>query len=101
MLTSYQGVAFGSKSGALFFDISAATNAVVPARDAVETPEPSKDFKTADWAPWGTNNLHPLTLKRMIDDCGELQSIIRSKAIFTINRGVLPVTGHYNSAGEY
>ena len=101
MLTSYNGIAFGSKSGALFFDISANSNAVVPARDAVETSEPAKDFKIFEWAPWGANNLHPLTLKRMIDDCGELQSIIRGKAIFTVNRGVLPVQGKYNGNGEY
>lgn len=94
------GFAFGKQSGALFYSISD-SNAVMPAKQALETPAPAYDINTTPWHNWGSNNLFPITLKRMIDDCGELQAIIKAKANFAVNRGVLPVIGNYNDKGEF
>lgn len=100
-ISLYEGFGVGRQSGAIFYEVSAAAGVSLPARTSLETAAPSIDINTAPWHNWGSNNLFPITLKRMIDDCGELQAIIKAKANFAVNRGVLPVIGKYNESGEF
>jgi len=101
-ITAFKGVALGAKQVAAFYEVSAAGDVLTPGRQAHETPEPSLvNLSNTPWASWGTSNTHPIILKDLIDNCGELQAIIKSKATFAINRGVLPVQGKYNEKGEF
>jgi hypothetical protein len=100
-LVHHNGYVIGSHSGAVFYEIKADTGAIVPARPFMEVPEPLLQVKKTPWAPWGANNLHPAILKCYLDNSGELRSIVKAKATFAINRGVLPVVGHYENNGEF
>lgn len=99
MIHRSDGIVMGSWEQHSFFAMEGPLNPLPqPVKD---TTDPNVLTNTGGLAKWGDDNQMPYKLRQLIDDCGELQSIIKQKATFAINRGVLPVQGEYNDKGEF
>jgi hypothetical protein len=95
------GIGYGSKSRAAFFDMSMAVPGAAtfqPSRPISQTPIDETD-KVTPWAKWGKDNKLPLRMTEDIDNTGILNSIIDGKARFAICNGILPALVHYEKNG--
>lgn len=54
-------------------------------------PDIKNDTTIADYAYWGTNNLQPIKMAKLIDECGVLNAGIEAKARICIGKGLKPV----------
>lgn len=94
-VTSKSGsVGFGTKSGAMFFDMGR-YNAADTVSTTVPPTETSPDNTTMtgiDFVPWGNDNRLPLTMIEDIEACGVLNGAIDGKARFGLGKGVMPAT---------
>jgi hypothetical protein len=101
-IRQFNGLYVGESFVAQVYTASETGDVLPVAKQFLETTDPiDPKLITGPWHPWGSDNKFPLLLKKLIDNCGELQAIIKAKATFAVNRGILPVQGQYDSKGEF
>jgi hypothetical protein len=61
---------------------------------------PKENLSTTPWANWGSNNLFPLEAANWLKTTHILNAIVDGKTRFSLNKGIIPVTGKKNASGD-
>ena len=86
MVEIIEGIGFGSRSGSIFKALD--LPGYGPEGSQPSAPPAVRDYSSAMWSPWGSDNLQPVTMADHIEHCGVLFAALDSKARIAAGGGV-------------
>lgn len=82
------GIGYGERSGAMFLALD--IPGYGPEGRAAAMAPPIKDYSTAQWSTWGSDNLLPVTMADHIEHCAVLNAGLDAIARITAGKGIVP-----------